>query len=67
MWDYDYEADIIKWTENGVTSYYKNNKLHRLTGPAVIGPFNEYQYYIDGVKINSKEEFDRLVKLKAFF
>ena len=53
---------------NGDVAWWKNGKLHREDGPAVIR-FDEYKsWWINGQFINckSQEEFERLLKLKAF-
>jgi hypothetical protein len=46
--------------------YYQHGKVHRLDGPAVIWDTTRQSWYIDGCRIDCKdnEEFLRIVKLK---
>ncbi|CAB4196579.1 hypothetical protein UFOVP1290_99 [uncultured Caudovirales phage] len=49
------------------TPMYVRGVLHREDGPA-IECINSYkEFYLDGIRIKTLEEFDRLVKLKAFW
>lgn len=54
--------------ENGDESYYVNGALHRLEGPAVNW-FHNPEWFINGklINVNSQEEFERYLKLKAFW
>jgi hypothetical protein len=53
---------------NGDKHWYINDKLHRENGPAVEDVNGHKAWYLNGVKINVKNnsEFLRIVKLKAF-
>jgi hypothetical protein len=42
---------------NGQLIWWKNDKLHRVTGPAVIYPNNKHQYWINGVDITKEVKF----------
>lgn len=39
--------EYIKY-DNGVKQWYKNNKLHRENGPAILYPNGDAQWYING-------------------
>ena len=72
------EQDII---ENGIeyyvvyfsntkrTCYYLGEGYHRELGPAVIYDDGRMEWYWDDKKIpvNSQEEFEKYLKLKAFW
>lgn len=60
--DGDLPADIQRddYGNEEWEAYYKNGKLHRLTGPAVID-YDEEEYWING-KQYTKEEFDEFLK-----
>jgi hypothetical protein len=49
--------------------WYINNRLHREDGPAVEYASGDKFWWIDGKLIDcqTQEEFERLVKLKAFW
>jgi hypothetical protein len=51
---------------NGDKFWYIHNKLHRIDGPAVQFGTGYEEYWINGIQINSHEEFIRIVKLKFF-
>lgn len=53
----DYEPSIV--TNNGYLMWHKQGKLHRLNGPAVFGPTNRVEYWIDGVQF-SKEDWNNI-------
>jgi hypothetical protein len=42
--------------ENGESQWYKNGLRHRTTGPAVIYPYHESEYWINGVNITKEVE-----------
>jgi hypothetical protein len=46
--------------------YYLNGKLHRVDGPAIEYPCGFKEYYLYG-KYKTYQEFEKLVKLKAFW
>lgn len=54
---------------NGGKEYYQHGQLHRDDGPAVEHPENHKEWYLHGKKLNceTQEEFERLMKLKAFW
>lgn len=53
---------------NGYCSWYFNGNFHRINGPAIDHATRKYWFfhgkYID---CNSQEEFERLLRLKAFW
>ena len=51
----------------GTKRYYKNGKLHRLNGPALEFADGYKEWWINGKRIDCKdqEEFLRLIKMKA--
>lgn len=54
---------------DGYRSWYQNGELHRLDGPAVESTDGEGdEWFIEDRQVDCKtqEEFDRLIKLKAF-
>ena len=54
---------------NGYCCWYLNGKVHREDGPAIIYARFSKAWYWHGNKINcsSQEEFERILKLKAFW
>jgi hypothetical protein len=42
---------------HGSLWWYKNGEFHRVTGPAVIRPYYEPEYWINGVDISEEVEF----------
>ena len=54
---------------NGTKIWMINNKIHRLDGPAIIRNDGSKSWFINnvGVPCSSQEEFERLIKLKAFW
>ena len=58
----------IEWN-NGNKYWYQNGKRHRIDGPA-IEYFDGYKiWYFKGkeIEVSCQEEFERVVKLKAFW
>ena len=53
----------------GFKSWWYEGKLHREDGPAVIWAGDSYQWWYHGKNIhcNSQVEFERLLRLKAFW
>jgi hypothetical protein len=53
----------------GSKSWYINGKLHRIDGPAIkFSNGAECWYFNDTfIQCSSQEEFERLIKLKAFW
>jgi len=51
---------------NGDKAWYFHGKLHRLDGPAINwrDGYNRWYYYGERVNCSSKEQFERLIKLK---
>jgi len=50
--------------------WYKNGRIHREDGPAVEGSGslpNIWYYHGEYIKCNSQQEFERIIKLKAFW
>ena len=54
---------------NGYKAWYINDKLHREDGPAVEYASGTKEWYINNERIDCKtqEQFERLMKLKAFW
>jgi hypothetical protein len=54
---------------NGDKEYYINNKLHREDGPAVVYYSNHKEWWLhgEGLSCTTQEEFERLMRLKAFW
>lgn len=54
---------------NGNQTWYYHNKIHREDGPADISANGTKHWYYHGKLINckSQEEFEKLIKLKAFW
>jgi hypothetical protein len=50
-------------------AWKKNGKYHNSAGPAVIFGNGDKCWYLEGyiIKCSSQEEFERLIKLKAFW
>jgi hypothetical protein len=72
----DNEGTLFKRIYNdGLTNYYdKNGHLHRQDGPArrVLGLhgivlIEEYWYHGKLIKCETRREFERLIRLKAFW
>lgn len=54
---------------NGDKQWHQNGKLHRLDGPAVDHVYGYKEWWVEGNNIDCKtqEEFERLMRLKAFW
>src|ERR1022692_1184787 len=54
---------------DGDKRYYENDKLHRLDGPAVDYVNVHKEWWFNGKQFDCKtqEEFEKLMKLKAFW
>ncbi len=53
---------------NGYKDWYVNGLLHREDGPAVERDYGKsYYYHGQYIKCDNDEEFQRLIKLKAFW
>ncbi len=54
---------------NGNKEWFLNDELHRIDGPAIDYVDGLKGWYIHGkyIKCSSQEEFERLLKLKAFW
>lgn len=54
---------------DGTKKWYQNNVLHRLDGPAFEWPSGAQDWYYEGyyIECDSQEEFERLIKLRAFW
>jgi hypothetical protein len=52
---------------NGFKFFRLNGKFHRLDGPAITSKYSSH-WYLNGEMIlcHSQEEFERILKLKAF-
>jgi hypothetical protein len=51
------DDDKPAWiTATNTLEWLKNGKLHRITGPAVIDPIHQPEYWINGVNINEEVE-----------
>ena len=66
----DENGDEIRIITNGEGKFYiKNNKFHRIDGPAIHHNDIEKYWYYEGKYVNCKtqEEFERILKLKLFW
>ena len=54
---------------DGYKVWYLDGKRHRTDGPAIEYPNGDKYWYLNGKQIDckSQEEFERLLKLKAFW
>jgi len=52
---------------DGDKYWYLDNKLHRTDGPAVEYTNGDKRWYLHGIDCKSQEEFERLMRLKAFW
>lgn len=54
---------------SGGHCYLKNNRLHRIDGPAVEYPDKPNEWWYEGQQIHcsSQAEFERYLKLRAFW
>jgi hypothetical protein len=54
---------------NGTKAWYQHGRFHRLDGPAVEWPNGCKDWYYKGKRIScsSQEEFERIIRLKAFW
>lgn len=62
------DGPAVEYTD-GSKVWYVEHKLHRLDGPAAeYASGDKYWFYEDElIECNSQEEFERLIKLKAFW
>ena len=53
----------------GMIQYWSYGKVHRMDGPAIIFSNGRERWYYQGKKLDcsNQEEFDKLVKLRAFW
>lgn len=55
------------WSD-GRKSWWINGQRHRLDGPAIEGPeINTWYFNNKYIDCDSQQEFERLIKLKAFW
>jgi hypothetical protein len=54
---------------NGSTRWFLEDKLHRVDGPAIENTYGTKRWYYQGtlINVNSQIEFNRMLKLKAFW
>ncbi len=64
-----HREDGPAWISNMSKQWIINDKLHREDGPAIefISGDKEYWYYGQYIDCKTDEEFQRLIKLKAFW
>jgi hypothetical protein len=60
------DGPAVEWV-NGSKEWWINGQLHREDGPAAESNNGEKYWYLNGERIYSQEEFERLIKLKAFW
>lgn len=65
------DGPAVEWAD-GSYEWFSNDKIHRLDGPAIKHSREnifDYFWYYEGVYVDcdSQEEFERLVKMKAFW
>ncbi len=56
-----YDVEVF---EDGSECWYLNGKIHRENGPALNGPFNTEEYYLNGIQYSKKEYKKEIKKLK---
>lgn len=58
-----------RFVYDGIIRYYKDNQQHRENGPAIEYPDGTKFWYLHNKRIDCKtqEEFEQLMKLKAFW
>lgn len=63
------DGPAVIYPKSELLMWYKNDLLHREDGPAILDKHGDDARFIKGKKINcsSQEEFERLMKLKAFW
>jgi hypothetical protein len=64
------DYDIIKFDDDNVFYYLKGTlTYHRTDGPAIILPGGKKEWWLRGIKrkCSSQEEFEQLMRLKAFW
>ncbi|HEY5267584.1 MAG TPA: hypothetical protein VII94_00415 [Candidatus Saccharimonadales bacterium] len=54
---------------NGFKWWFLNGKRHRINGPAIKGPngYKEWYYHNTKIDCSTQKEFERLLRLKAFW
>ena len=62
------DGPAVEYTD-GDKHWYLYGKCHRTDGPAIEHADGYKRWYLDGLQIDckSQEEFERLLKLKAFW
>ena len=62
------DGPAMEWY-NGDKEWYQNDLRHRLDGPAMEWYNGDKSWYYEGkeIKCSSKEEFERLIKLRIFW
>lgn len=55
--------------DDGEKRWYQYGKLHRQKGPAIIVANGRSYWFLDGIEVDCKtqEEFEKLMRLKAFW
>lgn len=55
--------------KNGSKVWYQNNQLHRVDGPAIEYIDGFKRWFINGIQLDcsTQEQFEKLMKLKAFW
>jgi len=63
------DGPAIEYSNGGARHWYVHGKKHRLDGPAMEFPSGRGEWYYQGKRIDcsSQEEFEKLLKLKAFW
>jgi hypothetical protein len=66
----DNDNYLNEW-DDGLKEWYFCHQRHRLDGPAIEFPINnnlkEWWYYDKKIDCHSQEEFEKWIKLKAFW
>jgi len=67
-WYIDGKIRIIEY-DNGMKSYWLDRKRHREDGPAFIDNKGNEEWYLNDERIycETQEEFEKLMKLRAFW
>jgi hypothetical protein len=60
------DGPAVEWAD-GSKIWCQHGKFHRLDGPAIDCFFKEWFYQDRKIDCSSQQEFDKIIKLKAFW
>lgn len=63
------DGPAIEYLDGVQKMWYLNGQRHRVDGPAYISKYGTKYWYFNGEKVNcnNQKEFERFIKLKAFW